>query len=61
MKCERCGKSASGYALFDYCAECSKNLCPDCMERGHCGHVPAKSGMNADYDEAWTAEFRAAR
>ena len=47
--CERCGAKASGeYELFDYCAQCSRNLCDACMEKGCCGHKPAKSGMAAD-------------
>jgi hypothetical protein len=48
MICESCGKSAVGYDLFDYCAECGKNLCPECMAKGHCGEVPAISGMDAN-------------
>lgn len=48
MKCERCGKGTTGYDLHDYCALCSRNLCADCMEKGCCGHVPAKSGSNED-------------
>lgn len=51
MKCERCRKETTGYELFDYCAQCSKNLCPTCMAAGCCRHVPARSGMTAD-DEA---------
>lgn len=44
--CERCGAgsprpNASPYCLFSYCAVCSADLCDDCMEKGHCGHVPA--------------------
>ncbi len=54
--CERCGSAgrniASGplkgsRALLDYCVECSKDLCDECMKKGCCGNVPAKSG-NAD-------------
>lgn len=49
MNCERCGATPKGqYDLFDYCALCSKNLCPKCMEEGCCGKVPAKSGMDDD-------------
>lgn len=53
MQCERCGvrTSPSGYETFDYCAECSRNLCEVCMEQGCCGHVPALSGMAADYGD----------
>jgi hypothetical protein len=44
-KCERCGKGPQGeFGLLDYCAECSKDLCPECMEKGCCGTVPAESG-----------------
>jgi hypothetical protein len=57
-KCERCGgkgeriKSgpfAGQYHGLDYCAECSKDLCPACMEKGCCGNVPAKSGTADDF------------
>jgi hypothetical protein len=51
-KCERCGKTPAGeYELFDYCAECSKNLCAACMAKGCCGSVPAKSGSGEDHGE----------
>lgn len=48
-RCERCGArqprpDASGYALFDYCAVCSRDRCDECMKKGCCGHVPALSG-----------------
>jgi hypothetical protein len=46
MKCERCGAESDD--LHDYCAVCSKNLCDPCMEHGHCGHIPALSGMGED-------------
>lgn len=61
MQCERCGKRTvpSGYEMFDYCAECSRNLCEACMERGCCGNVPAKSGMEADLAEPTTPAKRA--
>lgn len=53
MKCEGgCGMETTGYALFDYCAECSKNLCPKCMAKGCCGHTPALSGEEAGDSEA---------
>ncbi len=45
MECERCGARSDGYQLHDYCSECGKNLCEDCMEQGCCGNVPAISGM----------------
>ena len=48
-KCERCGKGPAGkYEWLDYCAECSKDLCPACMAAGCCGNVPATSGMGDD-------------
>lgn len=51
-KCEKCGTPApNGFALLDYCAICSKDLCEDCMARGHCGNVPAKSGAVEDAGE----------
>lgn len=48
--CERCSKRAdpSSYELMDYCAECSRNLCDDCMAKGCCGKVPALSGTEQD-------------
>ena len=49
--CERCNKKASGYDLLDYCAVCSRNLCDLCMDKGCCGHVPAKSGADEDHGE----------
>ena len=45
MNCEKCGKATKGYELHDYCAVCSRNLCADCMAKGHCGNIPALSGM----------------
>lgn len=59
-KRERCGgkgeriKSgpfAGQYQPLDYCAECSKDLCPDCMAKGCCGNVPAKSGNADDFGD----------
>jgi hypothetical protein len=52
-RCERCGArspkpEAGPYALFDYCAECSRDLCDACMAKGCCGNVPAKSGMECE-------------
>lgn len=46
--CERCGKRPVGYQLLDYCAECSRDLCSECMATGCCGRVPAVSGTEAD-------------
>lgn len=46
-KCEGCLKVIDWPS--DYCAHCSRNLCPACMQRGCCGHVPADSGQEADY------------
>lgn len=44
-KCERCGAQPSGeFGLLDFCANCSKDLCDSCMEKGCCGKVPAASG-----------------
>ena len=50
MTCERCNKETKpdGYDLFDFCAKCARNLCPECMKKGCCGEVPAKSGMNEE-------------
>jgi len=46
--CERCGAKPEGFALLDYCAVCSKDLCAKCMAQGCCGNVPAQSGTAAD-------------
>lgn len=55
-KCEKCGaKPKSEYALLDYCAMCSKDLCAVCMALGCCGHAPARSGMEADDSGSPTA------
>lgn len=58
MKCERCSKQTDSetYELFDYCAKCSKNLCPDCMKKGCCGKVPAVSGNNEENSEEEDSE-----
>jgi len=55
-RCEGCGArspspGASRYAMLDYCAECSRDLCDACMEKGCCGQVPALSGTAADFGE----------
>jgi hypothetical protein len=33
---------------WDYCAECGRTLCPEDMQRGCDGFVPAHSGLAAD-------------
>ena len=48
--CEKCGATPPGYQLWDYCAVCSKDLCPACIKAGCCGHTPALSGSEADTD-----------
>ena len=55
-RCDECGAKtprpgANGFAILDYCAECSRDLCDACMEMGCCGNVPALSGMRIDGDE----------
>jgi hypothetical protein len=50
-RCERCGREAVGWDLFDYCRVCSRNLCPACMAAGCCGNVPAESGAEVDLEE----------
>lgn len=51
-KCERCGAVPTNeFALLDYCAHCSRDLCPACMAKGCCGHVPAESGEQADTED----------
>lgn len=66
--CERCGtrspgKTAGGFALFDYCAVCSRDLCDSCMVKGCCGNVPARSGNaeECDEDAALDQQIEAAR
>jgi hypothetical protein len=51
--CDRCDARlpSSSYELMDYCAACLKNLCAACMAKGCCGHVPAVSGMKADFED----------
>lgn len=56
-KCERCGKYV-GFGVIDYCVNCSKDLCPECMAGGCCGHVPAESGHEADDQPMSEDEFR---
>lgn len=52
MKCERCGAEPDAeFGLHDYCAKCSKNLCPKCMAKGCCGSVPAESGNQEDNED----------
>lgn len=48
-KCERCGAKPGGFNLLDYCTDCSRDLCGDCMQLGCCGNVPAISGMAVDF------------
>lgn len=48
MKCERCNTTL--VELPDYCAECGKNLCDECMDEGCCGCVPAESGSEDDWN-----------
>ena len=55
--CERCGAEPEGnaYALHDYCAFCSKNLCPRCMAEGTC--VESQTGRHEpDKDDDDDAE-----
>lgn len=47
--CERCGAGPKGqYGLLDFCAVCSRDLCDECMSKGCCDHVPARSGTSED-------------
>lgn len=48
--CERC-KRHIGSIDMDYCAVCSKDLCDECMAKGCCGNIPAKSGLTEDFGE----------
>lgn len=62
MKCERCGKDSRDEAytracgtipsdFWDYCAHCSKNLCPACMDAGRCHENPATEQHEAYKEE----------
>lgn len=51
IRCEKCGAAARGMRTLDYCAECHAALCDSCMANGHCGNVPATSGMERDYGD----------
>lgn len=62
-KCERCGAKPKNDPnglpqLLDYCAVCSKDLCPDCMAKGCCGNVPARSGENDEPESVADAARR---
>lgn len=52
-RCERCGFTDNpvSYALMDYCVDCGKNLCEECIAKGCCGAKPARSGMEEDSDD----------
>jgi hypothetical protein len=54
--CEKCGKFV-GFVHLDYCAECSRDLCEDCMKKGCCGHVPALSGTREGEEEPRASDF----
>jgi len=51
--CDRCDRTpvANPYALYDYCANCQRTLCDQCMADGCCGYRPALSGMTAECAE----------
>lgn len=52
--CENCKKRAGSggrMGLHDFCAACGKNLCDDCMKKGCCGNVPARSGLMEEADQ----------
>ena len=52
--CERCGwtdPTPKSFALLDYCANCSADLCDRCMAAGCCGVVPAASESEEDAEE----------
>jgi hypothetical protein len=45
MNCTGCGAApVDDYAPFDYCAECGRVLCSECMAGGCCKQIPAPSG-----------------
>lgn len=47
--CGRCQRRGSSMETgWDYCAECGRTLCPEDMQRGCDGFVPAHSGLAAD-------------
>lgn len=51
--CERCKRTPKridgNEEYFDYCAKCSRDLCPDCAEHGCCGQAPMASGTESDF------------
>lgn len=49
--CEHCGASEKSQECYDYCDECCKNLCPECMAAGCCRSVPAISGAGENATE----------
>jgi hypothetical protein len=57
-ECERCGKLppivktglfAGSYDSFDYCEDCSENLCDDCLANTECAESP--DGKHHGHDE----------
>lgn len=58
-RCQRCGAPPEGWKLHDYCANCSRDLCPECMQKGCCGKIPAESGKESDFGPADKSDTRA--
>lgn len=60
MLCDRCANESEPGEAFDYCPRCGANLCPECMEEGCCGEVPAVSGQSRDVEDeqAWDEQER---
>lgn len=42
--CAGCAQRGRAYEIFDWCANCERSLCPDCMSEGCCGKHPTRSG-----------------
>lgn len=51
LRCGSCQYDAKEMEMLDYCAACLTDLCGDCMVKGHCGNVPARSGLRLSYEE----------
>ena len=49
-KCEHCG-ILGGSDSFEERAECAKLLCLSCVDKGCCGHVPARVSVEENQDD----------
>lgn len=49
-KCEACGMVGDSDSLEE-CADCGKLLCSGCINRGCCGHIPARISVEENQDD----------